>query len=412
MTVKESFDVAGLPTTWGIPPFRDYVPSKDALPVRRLREAGAVILGKTNVPLALGDLQTYNAIYGTTNNPWDLERTPGGSSGGSAAALAAGFGALSIGSDLSGSLRVPAHFCGVYAHKPTFGLLPSRGHAVPPEPPLDYGRDLTVIGPIARSAADLSRVLDVLAQPDSRGDGVAKRFELPPPRWDRLADFRVLVLDSHPLMPSASDIRQAYRVLSAQLRSAGASVATESDRLPDLADEARMYMRLLLSSISGGVPEPAYQQARVAAATLDPADNSLAAERARGAALSHREWLAADALRARHRESWRMLFNEIDVVVCPPAPTTAFAHDHSPDQWRRTITFDGATHNYADQLVWAGPASASGLPSTVAPIGTSAEGLPIGVQIIGPRFEDRTTLRFAELLEAELGGFAAPAAFA
>jgi len=122
MVVKESFNVAGLPTTWGIPAFKDWTPKEDAVAVKRLKAAGAVVLGKTNVPLVLGDWQSYNDIYGTTNNPWDTGRTPGGSSGGSAAALAAGFGSLSLGSDIGGSLRVPAHYCGVCAHKPTLGL--------------------------------------------------------------------------------------------------------------------------------------------------------------------------------------------------------------------------------------------------------------------------------------------------
>jgi amidase len=408
MTVKESFDVAGLPTTWGIPPFKNHVAAHDALPVQRLRDAGAVVLGKTNVPLALGDLQTYNSIYGTTSNPWDHERTPGGSSGGSAAALAAGFGALSIGSDLSGSLRVPAHFCGIYAHKPTHGLLPSRGHTAPSEPPLDYGRDLTVIGPMARSAADLGLVLDLLAPPDPISDGIARHLALPPARWDRLDEFRVLILDTHPLMPSASNIRKAYQDLGSHLRSLGADVRTASVLLPDLAEGARLYMRLFMSSMAGGPPETAYRQAETAAAALDAADSSLVAERLRGTVLSHRDWLSTDALRTRHREAWRTLFDDVDVVVCPPAPTTAFAHDHSPDLWGRSIMIDDAVHDYADQLVWAGPASAAGLPATAAPIGVSPDGLPIGVQIIGPRFEDRTPLRFAELLEQELGGFTPP----
>jgi amidase len=182
MTVKESFNVAGLPTTWGMPWFRDFTASEDALAVARVKAAGAVILGKTNVPLALGDFQSYNDIYGTTRNPWDPTRTPGGSSGGSAAALAAGYGALSLGSDIAGSLRAPAHYCGVYAHKPTFGLVPARGHTPPPAPPIAIERDLAVIGPMARSAADLSLLLDILAEPDELTLGAAYRFALPPAR--------------------------------------------------------------------------------------------------------------------------------------------------------------------------------------------------------------------------------------
>ena len=153
LTVKESYNVAGLPTTWGFPAQKDFTPPEDALSISRAKAAGGVVLGKTNVPVGLGDWQSYNDIYGTTSNPFDLGRTPGGSSGGSAAALAAGYGPLSLGSDIGGSLRVPAFHCGVYAHKPTFALVPSRGHTPPPLPPLPLDRDLAVIGPMARCAA-------------------------------------------------------------------------------------------------------------------------------------------------------------------------------------------------------------------------------------------------------------------
>ncbi|WP_433288223.1 amidase [Pseudonocardia sp. CA-142604] len=411
ITIKDSFNVAGLPTTWGIPPFKDFIPTEDAVAVARLRAAGAVILGKTNVPFALGDLQTYNAIYGTTNNPWDLTRTPGGSSGGSAAALAAGFGALSVGSDIAGSLRIPAHFTGVYAHKSSFRLLPSRGHSAPPAPPLAYDRDLTVIGPMARSAGDLSLMLDLLAAPDETGIGIAHRLDLRPARHTTLADHRILVVDTHPLIPTSDEIRCAIDGLASELTAAGARVVRRTDLLPDLVEAARLYMRLLLASITATSPHEAYERARAAADRVAPEDLSLAAERARGAVLSYRDWVAADTARTRHSAQWRALFTGYDIVVTPSAPTTAFAHDQSPDQWARTISIDGADHDYADQLVWAGLATAPGLPATVAPIGRSAEGLPIGVQLVGPMFEDRTPLRFAELLEREFGGFTPPPAF-
>ncbi|KIF79562.1 amidase [Streptomyces sp. 150FB] len=407
-TVKESFNVAGLPTTWGMPRFRDFVPTEDAVAVTRLRNAGAVILGKTNVPFALGDLQSYNDLYGTTNNPWDLGRTPGGSSGGSAAALAAGYGALSIGSDIAGSLRAPAHYCGVYAHKPSFGLVPSRGHTAPPAPPLAYDRDLTVPGPLARSAADLSLMLDVLAGPDDTTLGIAHGLTLPPARHDDLASYRVLVVDTHPLMPSAASVREALDAVGDRLSAAGVSVSRHSPLLPDQVEAARLYMRLLLSAMTANSPADAYERMREAAVRLDAEDLSLAAERTRGAALSHRDWLAADTLRAVHRARWRELFAEFDVVLCPAMPTPAFPHDHSPDQWGRRISVDGEDHCYADQLVWAGIATTPGLPATVAPISRSEEGLPIGVQIIGPMYEDRTPIRFAELLEQTFGGFTSP----
>jgi amidase len=412
MTIKESFNIAGLPTTWGMPPFKDFRPVEDAVAVARLKAAGAVVLGKTNVPFALGDLQSYNGIYGTTNNPWDLARTPGGSSGGSAAALAAGYGALSLGSDIGGSLRVPAHCCGVYAHKPTFGLLPSRGHTPPTTPALPTDRDLAVIGPMARSAADLSLMLDVLAEPDAQTLGIAYRLALPAPRHQRLADFRVLVLDTHPLMPVDASVRTAVNRLAEQLAGAGAQVSRESPLLPDLAAAARLYVRLLMSSLAANWPPAVYEGIRAHAAALAADDLSLAAERARGAALSHRDWIAANAARIQLRHRWQLLFASFDVVVCPVMPTPAFLHDHSPDQFTRRIQVDQASLDYGDQLVWAGMATAPGLPATVAPAGRAGNGLPVGVQIIGAMYEDRTTLRLAELMEREFGGFVAPPALA
>ncbi len=214
MTVKESYNVAGLPTTWGIPAQKDFMPAEDALPITRVKDAGGVILGKTNVPLGLGDWQSYNEIYGTTNNPFDLGRTPGGSSGGSSAALAAGYGPLSLGSDIGGSLRVPAFHCGVYAHKPTFALVPVRGHTPPPFQPLPLDRDLAVVGPMARSAADLSLLLDTIAGPDPLEAGKGYKLALPPPRHTALKGFRVLVVDTDPLMPTDKVVRGTIDTLA------------------------------------------------------------------------------------------------------------------------------------------------------------------------------------------------------
>jgi amidase len=409
MTVKESFNIAGLPTTWGIPPFKDFIATEDAVAVARLKAAGAVVLGKTNVPFALGDLQSYNDIYGTTNNPWDLARTPGGSSGGSAAALASGFGAVSLGSDIAGSLRVPAHFTGVYAHKPTLGLVPSRGHTAPPAPPLAYERDLTVVGPMARSSGDLSLMLDLLSAPDETSIGIAHRLEFRSARHNDLSAFRVLVIDTHPLIPSSAQTREAIELLAERLVATGATVERHNAHLPDLVESARIYMRLLLASVAAGYPANAYEAAQAIASTIDPRDESLAAERARGSALSYRDWISTDSARIRLRQQWSQLFRDVDIVVTPVTPTTAFLHDHSPDQWSRTIPIDGVDYNYADQLVWAGMATAPGLPATVIPVGRSHDGLPMGVQLIGPLFEDRTPIRFAELLERKFGGFEAPA---
>jgi amidase len=408
MTIKESFHTIGLPTTWGFPQSKGWIADEDAVAVTRVKDAGAVLLGKTNVPLALGDWQSYNDIYGTTNNPYDVTRTPGGSSGGSAAALAAGYAPLSIGSDIGGSLRAPAHDCGVFAHKPTHALLASRGHTPPGIKAIPVDRDLGVIGPMARSARDLELLFDVLLGPEPRTAGVGYKVALPAPRHTALASYRVLVLDSHPLLPSDASVRGAIETLATRIARAGAHVARETPLLPDQAAGARLYMRLLFSILSSTMPLPYYESVRAHVATLQPHDLSLEAERARGVALSHRDWLLADAARAGQRERLRVLFQSFDVIICPIMPTPAFKHDHSPDAHQRRIMIDGVSHSYQDQFVWAGLATSAGLPATSIPIGFSSAGLPIGVQAIGPVFEDRTTLRFAELIERELGGFQAP----
>jgi amidase len=411
LTVKESYNIAGLPTTWGYPAQKDFMPREDALSITRVKKAGGVILGKTNVPLGLGDWQSYNEIYGTTNNPYDLSRTPGGSSGGSSAALAAGFGALSLGSDIGGSLRVPAFHCGVYAHKPTFALVPSRGHTTPPFPPLPVDRDLAVIGPMARCAADLSLLLDVIAGPDPVEAGKAYRLELPPPRHSKLADFRVLVIDSDSLLPTDSDVRSGIEKLAGLLGKAGASVARASPLWPDFAATSRLYMRLLLSFLGANFQAEAYANAQTGAAQLPGDDMSLRAERLRGVVLSHRDWVIADSGRVRLKAQWRELFNSFDAVICPIMPTPAYVQDHSPEQEKRRIRIDGVDYPYTDQLAWPGVATLPGLPATAIPTGFSPQGLPIGVQIVGPWLEDRTPLKLAELIEREFGGFVPPPMF-
>ena len=412
MTIKESFNMAGLPTTWGNPQFKDFIPEEDAVLVSRVKSAGAVILGKTNVPLGLVDVQSYNDIYGTTNNPWDLGRTPGGSSGGSAAALAAGFGPLSFGSDIAGSLRVPAHFCGVYAHKPTWGLVPVRGHTSPGFPPIPRDVDLVVAGPMARGASDLALALDVLAGPDEARAGIGYRLALPAVRREDLKSFRVLVIDEHPLLPTASTVRGALDCLSQRLVKTRAKVARESPLLPDLAESARVYMRLLMSVVAAFWPPDLYRETQERANTLKPDDNSLMAERVRGAVITHRDWMAADRARALLQQQWCTLFNEWDVVLCPPMSTLAFPHDHSLPPNAQRIEIDGKDYPYFDQSVWAGVATLPGLPASAVPIDRSETGLPIGVQIVGPYLEDRTTIAFAELLEREFGGFVAPPGYA
>ncbi|MEU4241714.1 amidase [Actinoplanes sp. NPDC026619] len=408
VTVKESYDIAGLPTTWGMPPHRSFMPAEDALQVSRLKAAGAVVLGKTNVPLGLQDIQSFNEIYGTTTNPWDHGRTAGGSSGGSAAALASGFGALSIGSDIAGSLRTPAHFCGVYAHKPTLGLAPHRGMVPPSEPALPTDLDLAVVGPMARTARDLALLLDVMAGPDPLTFGVAHRLALPPARHERLGDFRVLVLDEHPLIGTGSAVRAGVNRVTAALIDGGARVARHSPLLPDLTEAATLYMQLLISGSVARFPIESHEQLTTRAAGLSADEQNLDAVRLRAMVFSHRDWIVANNRREVHRHGWRQLFAEFDAVVCPITPTPAFPHDHRPNPMERRIDIDGVEYPYFDQLVWAGLATMPGLPATAIPAGRTPEGLPVGVQLIGPMFEDRTPLRLAELLEQRIGGFQAP----
>jgi len=411
MTIKESFHLAGTPTTWGYVEAKGFVPAEDALAVQRLKAAGAVIVGKTNVPISLGDWQSYNDVYGVTKNPHDLARSPGGSSGGSSAALAAGYGPLSLGSDIGGSLRVPAHFCGIYAHKPTHNLCPPRGQTPPGLAVLPGSVDLSVIGPMARTADDLEPLLDVIAGPDPLDEGVGYRLALPPSRHTGFADFRVLVLDAHPLTTTEDCVAAAIGDLAKGLEQAGVKIARASELLPDLTFAARLYNRLLMATFSSRWPEEEHAKLRAFAAALSPDDESLVAEQARGATLSFREWFIDNAKRNGVRARWRAFFRDFDAVICPVTPTPAFPHDHSPDQAARHLMINGVPHPYFDNVIWPGLATLPGLPATALPIGRSPERLPIGAQIIGPWLEDRTPIHLARLIEREFGGFEPPAGF-
>ena len=406
MTVKEQYNVAGLPTTWGLSAFKDWRPTEDSVAVARLKAAGAVILGKTNVPAALGEWQSFNDIYGTTNNPWDLTRTSGGSTGG-AAALAAGYVSLEMGSDLGGSIRVPAHFCGVCGHKPSRSLVPWGGAQFPKREPPSF-LDLAVLGPLARTPGDLRLVLDVVAGPDE-SEAMAYRLALPPARHDDLKGFRVLVIDTHPLVPTSSTVRASLDRFSDQLTKAGVKVAHGSPSIPDLAEQARVYSQLVLSVVSPTWPPDLYSTVTKAASSLSQNDDSLQASRFRGAVTSYRDWIKTDGQRVRLQRQWRELFREWDIVLCPPASVPAFPHDHNPDMEARRIDVDGKPFPYLDLLLaWSGVASLPDLPATVVPIQRSETGLPIGVQIVGPHLEDRTTIAFAQLVEREFGGFVPP----
>jgi amidase len=363
------------------------------------------------VPFVLADWQSYNAIYGVTNNPWDLKRTPGGSSGGAAAALAAGYVSLELGSDLVGSLRVPANFCGVFAHKPTHGLVPMRGFGPPGTPFLSVepGIDLAVAGPMARSAADLGLALYVLAGPDD-ADAIGYNLALPRPRHNDLRSFRVLMLDTHPMIPTASSVRSALATIADRLDKLGTKVSRTSPQLPDLNFIATTFGQLLMSWVGANTLPDDYERSRVVASALRADDASSSAEQLRSMVMSHRDWIMTDRIRTGVANQWREFFREWDVVLCAVMPTPAFPHDHS-DRDTRQIYVDGKQVPYGDQGLWSSVATLTGLPATAMPIGRSDEGLPIGMQIIGPYLEDRTTIAFAEFIEREFGGFLAPPGF-
>lgn len=410
ITVKESFDVQGLVTTVGKPELAHNRARDDSPVVAALREAGAVVIGKTNVPLGLTDLQSYNAVYGSTSNPWDLARTPGGSSGGSAAAVAAGFVALEVGSDIGGSVRIPAHFTGIYGHKTSYGLIATIGSGLPPG--RRAPRDLGVAGPLARSAADLDLALGLLLNRDPELNK-AWRVTLPPPRHLRLADFRVLVIDRWPgVEPSASEQLVAQRVTE-RLRAHGVTIHRPGDLpeglLPDLRASHTLYRTLLGSSAVQPLPD-AKTQAQITALALD--DDSHEAATLRAPSISHREWLAANEQRFVLRAQWEALFEAFDVVITPVAPTSAFRHDHSEPKDRREFPVNFADGvrllRFTDFFYWAGLPVLPGLPATSFPLGVDGDGLPIGAQAVGPWLEDRTPIAFARLLEEASGGFRAP----
>lgn len=411
MTVKEAFNVAGLPTTWGIPGTEQIGVHADAVAVARLKAAGAIVIGKSNVAAQLADWQCFNPVYGTTNNPWDASRTPGGSSGGAAAALASGFVPLELGSDLGGSLRIPAHCCGVFAHKPSFGLAPTRGFAPPGTPVLSVGDDVdfAVIGPMARCAADLAIALDVIAGPDDP-QSVAYKLVLPPPRHSRLGDYRVLVLDHHPMVPIAGDVQAVLQQFADGLGRAGCKLGRSSPLLPDLEIAATTFLHLMMSFFGADMPEAAYEGLKNQVAHIPGARRTPSILELRGLVSSHRDWIHVDRVRLGITHQWRQLFKEWDVVLCPALPTTAFAHDHGDMDGRR-IDIDGKSVPYKAQAVWSTVASLAGLPATAMPVGLGAGGLPVGAQVIGPFLEDRTTILFAELAERLFGGFVVPPAF-
>jgi len=402
ITIKDSFQTEGLTTTSGAPELAEFVPDKDADPVARYKAAGAIVYGKTNLPIWAGDLQSYNKVYGTTANPYDIECTPGGSSGGSSAALAAGYTPLELGSDIGGSIRTPCHWSGVCGHKPSYGVVSALGQ-IPGMPGTLSQADIAVAGPMARDVDDLEMALDLLAGPDAWNQ-IAYSLTLPPPRHKQVKDFRVAVWVDEDTAP----ISQAYRNLlmgaATAFEDAGALVDHEARPSFTFEKAVDTYNHLLSA-------------AEAATWTLSEIEEHAASkEEPQGelgiayASLRHREWLSWQERRMQQRNRWREFFESFDVVLMPVTLTEAIRHDHSRPFTGRTVHVDEQQRPYTDQLKWVGLTGVSWLPSTVVPIG-QIDSKPVGVQIAGPFLEDRTTLAAGRFLQEALGGFQRPDGF-
>lgn len=396
MTIKDAYEVTGLTCDVGHLPYKGRVSTQDAVVVQRLRAAGAIILGKTNTPLLCADLQTYNAIHGTTNNPHDLAHTPGGSSGGAAAALASGMTPLEFGSDIGGSIRTPAHFCGVFGHKSTFGVIPQSGH-VPPVHGARTGSALNVVGPLARTVTDLELAFNVTVGLDERvGSGL--RLALPHCKIRSPRSLRVGLWLGDDYCPVDAELLRGIERAARVLESEGAIV---EEAKPDfsLAEHHETYLMHLAPIIAAGFGPKEIDIMQSVVSTTSPSDKSPSVIQARGSLLPHREWLFWNEIRAHLADQWTDFFNSYDVLICPISPTTAMPHDQETSYSARKIWVNGHARPYSDNVVWAGVATLCGLPATAVPVGLHSNGLPYGLQIIGPQYADRTTLSVARMLE-------------
>ncbi|MCF8068170.1 MAG: amidase [Desulfobacterales bacterium] len=402
MTVKDMVKVTGMPCTDGSPEFKDYIAPKDADLAQSLKNAGAIIFGKTNVSLFYIDVQTYNELYGQTNNPWDIKKTPGGSSGGSAAALSAGLTGLEIGSDIGGSIRIPAHFCGVYGHKPSYGIVsphyigkPLKGDII--NYTAEY--DLLVYGPLARSAEDLRLAMNIIVGSPSY-QKKAIRIELPQARKKRLKEFKVGIWLDDKTYPIDSEVGNCLQNMTEQLKKSGVDIKA---RIPDIDLEKcyRLYNQFYTMACSREESEEAFIEAVSRLKKLKETDQSETAREIRALTAYHRDWHILNQKRAIMRQKWEDFFEDIDVLLCPPARIAAFHHDHT-DMSQRILRINDRDEPYWEVMEpWISLSQVAYLPATIAPIGFTSTGLPVGVQIIGPYLEDNTTIEFARLMEEE-----------
>ncbi len=406
LTIKDAYCTAGMVTVGGMSDRAENMPARNAAAVQRYIDAGAIVFGKTNVPFMSADLQTFNDVYGVTNNPWRPERTCGGSSGGAAAALAAGLTPLELGSDIGGSIRTPCHFNGVFGHKPTYGLVSLQGHIPPGENVLSE-RDLCVAGPMATCVDDLEKALEVLIGPSP--DVTAKQpFTLPAAAFDDVHQLRVAVWSDDRFCPVEPAIAKHVEAAADCLERLGARVDRRAR--PEIDPEANHhnYVQLMLSVLGADMPEGLRRTAADMVAAADPDDMSEPLLQMRGIALSHRDWLRQNEIRMRSRQAWGTFFTQYDVLLCPCAHVPAFPHDHTEDMQSRLLHVDGAARPYMEILRWAGLTLNAMLPATAVPLGTTRDGLPIGCQIAAAHMGDRTSLAVARLLETHHRAFVPP----
>ncbi|WP_220347813.1 amidase family protein [Alkalilimnicola ehrlichii] len=407
ITVKDTFEVAGLRCTAGATEMSHHIPERHADCVQRMTDGGAIVIGKTNVPAYAGDLQTNNKIFGCTRNPHDISRTSGGSSGGSAAALAAGFAPLEIGSDLGGSNLTPSHFCGVFGHRPSTGLTSMRGH-IPPAPGHLVTVDMEEAGPLARTADDLELGLRVMGGSDAR-------FIVP--QVEKLADFRVGCWFVDSSCPIDSELSQGYSALCKSLVERGARVSEARHELLQLNKILPVYFNLLGSGLTHMLSpiERAEMQLLSWVGPMLPKLLGLtrgAQEYPKGAVQSHRAWGLWNEERERMRRQIASLFDDHDVLLTPVNPVVAIKHDHREPNFLRKLFVNGERRSYVDQFCWIALPTLLGLPATSVPIGKTECGLPFGVLVVGAPGQDLTTIHFARRLEqAGIAGFQRPHGF-
>ena len=407
ITIKDSFDLAGMPATWGVPELKDHRPIINALAVQRYLDAGAIAFGKTNVAAYLIGWATRNEIYGTTSNPWDVARSPGGSSGGAAAALAAGLTGLDIGVDFGGGVRNVAHYCGIYGHKSTYGITNWVGHVMPG---IGNKPDLAVAGPLARSADDLMLALSLIAGP-APDEAVAWSLHLPPPRVTDLSKLRVAVMLEDAHFPVDSEVQERIQAVADFLAKKNARVNDGARPAIDSAAAFQIFGGLLMAGLTSRKRDEKFWSGlahlRTRFMTVDDGCGNPVEK-----VFTHAEWSELNTARERLRLAWKEFFQEWDVLLCPAAPTVAVPHDPKHEWHERKLLVKGRRTSPADPTFWGAFFTVAYLPSTVAPAGLTKSGLPVGVQIVGPEYGDYTCIEVARQLEREFHGFVPPKGWA